>query len=179
MNPDLPPVEDVLPEVKRLLDEAGVCFKLVGGIAVVHHGYPRTTEDIELLVESDAPVRLKERLARHGFERVSDLRLRHMATGVRVDLFLAGSPMPRASSGTHPSPRSVAGSERDADVAALPALLELKLRAHRHRDVADIVELLKRMDEAHYIEAEAAVSAGFRPELSTLRRDALEELAGE
>jgi hypothetical protein len=179
MNPDLPPVDNILPEVKKLLDQAGVQFKFVGGIAVVHHGYARTTEDIDVLVEGGAPARLGEWLARRGFERVSDSRLRHVATGVRVDLLLAGSPMPRAGSGVYPSPESLAGSERDADVVALPGLLGLKLRSRRHRDVADVVELLKRLNEARYIETEAAMSAELRPQLATLRRDALEELAGE
>jgi hypothetical protein len=179
MNSDLPPVDDVLPLVKHLLDEAGVRFKFVGGIAVVHHGYARTTEDIDVLVERGASARLGEWLARHGFERVSDVRLRHVLTGVRVDLLVAGSPMPRVGSGVYPSPETLVGSESDRDVVGLSGLFELKLLSHRHRDVADVVELLKRLDEARYIETEAAMSAVLRPRLATLRRDALEELAGE
>lgn len=179
MNPELPPVEDVLPELIRLLDEAGVRFKLVGGVAVVHHGYARTTEDIDVLVERNAVARLEQRLADHGFERTSGSRLRHLATGVRVDLLVAGEPLPRAGNGVYPSPDSLAGSESDSDVVSLGGLLELKMRSSRHRDLADIVELLKRLDEAHYLEAEAAVSAPLRATLAGLRRDALEELAGE
>jgi hypothetical protein len=87
-------------DVRRLLEDTGVRFKRVGGVAVVHHGYARTTEDVDVLVESGAPARLKAFLASHGFEPVSELRLRHVATGVRVDLLVGGSPMPRAASGT-------------------------------------------------------------------------------
>jgi hypothetical protein len=58
--------------------------------------------------------------------------------------------MPRAGSGTYPSPDSLSGSARDLSVVSLAGLLELKMRAGRHRDVADAVELLKRLDEAHY-----------------------------
>ncbi len=68
---------------------------------------------------------------------------------------------------------------RDPAIVSLAGLLELKMRAGRHRDVADAVELLKRLDEAHYIEAEASVSASLRPHLAELRRDALDELACE
>jgi hypothetical protein len=71
----------------------------------------------------------------------------------------------------------MAASPRDPDVVALPGLLELKLRSRRHRDEADVVELLKRLDEAHFLEVEVAVPRDLRPRLTTLRRDALEELA--
>jgi hypothetical protein len=178
MNSDLPSVDVALGEVRRLLQDAGVRFKLVGGVAVVHHGYARTTEDVDVLVESDAGVRLQGSLESHGFERVSESRLRHVASGVRVDLLVAGTPMPRAGSGKYPSPDALLASPRDPSVIGLAGLLELKLRSHRHRDIADVVELLKRLDEAHFTEAEARVARELRPELASLRQDALEELDG-
>ncbi len=179
MNPDLPAVDAALGDVRRLLEDAGVRFKLVGGVAVVHHGYSRTTEDVDVLVESGASARLEAFLSDHGFARESEVRLRHVATGVRVDLLVGGTPMPRPLSGTYPAPDSLTGSARDPAIVSLEGLLELKLRAGRYRDVADAVELLKRLDEARYIEAEAAVPAGLRPQLAGLRRDALDELADE
>jgi hypothetical protein len=179
MAPHLPPVESALDPVRKLFRDTGVAFKIVGGVAVVHHGYPRTTEDVDVLVESGTSERLEAALATHGFERVSAARLRHVATGVRVDLLVAGCPLPRVGSGSYPAPQDLAGSARDPDVVALPGLLGLKLRAGRHRDLADVVELLKRLDEAHYLEAEALVDGALRADLATLRRDALEELAGD
>jgi hypothetical protein len=150
---------------------------LIDGVAVVHHGYSRTTEDIDVLVEARAPTHLEPWLATSGFDRLSDARLRHAATGVRVDLLMAGSPLPREGAGTYPSPEVLGASPRDSDVVDLAGLLELKLRARRHRDVADIVELLKRLDDAHYLEIEASVDRDLRPELAALRVDALEEIA--
>lgn len=179
MNPDLPAVDAALGEVRRLLEDAGVRFKLVGGVAVVHHGYARTTEDVDVLVESGAPARLQPSLASHGFERLSEQRLRHVATGVRVDLLVGGSPMPRAGQGTYPPPESLSASSRDPAFVSLAGLLELKMRAGRHRDLADVVELLKRLDQAHYIETEASLPADLRRPLADLRRDALDELAHE
>jgi hypothetical protein len=176
MNPELPAVDVALADVRRLFHDAGVPFKLVGGVAVVHHGYARTTEDVDVLVDGDGCSRLWEALSAHGFEPVSSTRLRHTATGVGVDLLVGGGPMPRAGSGTYPSPDSLAASDRDPDVVALPGLLELKLRSRRHRDEADVVELLKRLDEARYTEIEAAVARELRPHLAALRRDAVEEL---
>jgi hypothetical protein len=179
MNPELPAVDVALADVRSLLHASGVPFKLVGGVAVVHHGYPRTTEDVDVLVDPRGLSRLWEELSSHGFARVSPNRLRHLSTGVRVDLLVAGTPMPRPGSGAYPAPDSLEASARDPDVVGLPGLLELKLRSRRHRDEADVVELLKRLDEAHYLEVEAAVPAELRPHLATLRDDALEELSRE
>jgi len=45
-----------LEEVARTLDEAGVRFILVGGIAVVAHGYGRLTRDLDLVIELEADI---------------------------------------------------------------------------------------------------------------------------
>jgi hypothetical protein len=179
MAPDLPPVDRALDPVRKLFRDAGVAFKIVGRIALVHHGYPRFTEDVDVLVESGASERLEAALGAHGFERLSAARLRHTETGVRVDLLVAGCPLPRLGAGAYPSPQALAGSTRDPDVVALPGLLDLELRAGRHRDLADVVELLKRLDEAHCIEAQALVDGALRADLAPLRRKALQELAGD
>lgn len=180
MNPDLPAVDVALPDVRKLLRDAGVAFKLVGGLAVVHHGYARTTEAIDVLIARPLDVqRTSSLLASHGFTEGSPNRLVHASTTVRVDLLVAGEPLPRAGAGTYPSPIDLAASPRDPDVVGLADLLELKLRARRHRDLADVVELLKRLDEARYIEVEASIAREHRPRLAELRRDALEEMGGE
>jgi hypothetical protein len=56
---------DLFPDFKDLLAafaDSGVRYVLVGGYAVIFHGRPRATKDIELLVAIDAPNR--ERLAK-------------------------------------------------------------------------------------------------------------------
>jgi hypothetical protein len=137
----------------------------------------RTTEDVDVLVEADALARVGPVLSAHGFERVGSSRLRHAASGVRVDLLVAGAPLPRDGAGVYPAPADVASSPRDPRIVDLPALLELKLRSRRHRDISDVVELLKRVDDARYLHVEASVDRPLRPELAALRRDALEEMA--
>ncbi len=59
-----PELEDLL-SLCRALDRAGARYLLIGGFAVILHGYVRTTKDIDLLVDpSPANVRaLKEALA--------------------------------------------------------------------------------------------------------------------
>jgi hypothetical protein len=174
VNSELPPVDVALGEVRRLLRDAGVAFRIVGGVAVVHHGYARTTEDVDVLVAAGAGPRVDGELTSHGFERTGAARLRHVATGVRVDVLVGGEPLPRGA-GVYPSPESLGASARDPEVVDLTGLVGLKLLARRHQDLADVVGLLKRLDEARYTALEAAVERALRPELARLRRDALEE----
>jgi hypothetical protein len=176
MAPDLPSVDQALPATRELLASAGVPFKVVGGLAVIHHGYARTTEDIDLLIEAGSQERIDARLAPCGFARETPDRLRHRATGVAVHLLIAGEPMPRPGSPPYPSPESLPSSPEDAAVVSLDALVRLKLLAGRHQDRADVVALLKSLDERAYLDLEAGLEpVELRQRLSELRRDALEE----
>ncbi len=85
--------------------------------------------------------------------------------------------MPRAGSGLYPSPGALESSPRDSGVVGLAGLFGLKLRARRHQDLADVVALLKPLDEVRYTEVEARVDPELRPALADLRQDALDELA--
>lgn len=168
-------VDRALPSLRALLEAAGADYKLVGGVAVVHHGYVRTTQDVDVLLERAAMDRLDPLLPSFGFERLSRGRLRHHETGVVVDLLLEGDPMPRPGSPPYPSPAALAGSRDDPSVVGLPGLLELKLRAARHQDLADVVALLKRLDDGDYLRVEAVIPVGLRKQLVKLREDAIEE----
>ena len=44
------PVDETLERVAELLRDAGIPFALVGGFAVIEHGYERLTRDVNLLV---------------------------------------------------------------------------------------------------------------------------------
>lgn len=48
-----PPTIDDLIRLCKHLNEEGVRYILIGGFAMIHHGLPRATEDIDLLVDSD------------------------------------------------------------------------------------------------------------------------------
>jgi hypothetical protein len=54
--------------IVRLLQGANVEFAVCGGFAMALHGLPRFTEDIDLLVKSDAVERIVELLKSNGFE---------------------------------------------------------------------------------------------------------------
>ncbi len=175
MAPHAPAIDLALPASRALLPAAGARFKYVGGVAVVHHGYLRTTVDIDVLIEPASLVAVSERAPSHGFVVESRSRLRHVATEVALDLLVAGDPMPRPGSPPYPSPDALEASADDPLIVGVAPLCELKLRAHRHRDLADVVELLGLLAEGRYLEVEAAVPADLRPELAALRDDALEE----
>jgi hypothetical protein len=176
MDPDLPPVDQALPAVQEMMHSAGVGFKLVGGLDVIHHGYARITEDIDVLVQAGSQESIDARLEPCGFVRETPHRLRHRATGVAVHLPVAGEPMPRSGSPPSPSPESLASSPEDHAVVGLAALVRLKLLDDRHQDRADVVALLKSLDERAYLDLEAALEpTEFRRRLAELRRDALEE----
>ncbi len=47
-------INDELESVARSLNESGIAYALCGGLAVAVHGYPRATQDIDMLIrESD------------------------------------------------------------------------------------------------------------------------------
>lgn len=50
LTPRFPTSEDFL-KVCRLLNEAGARYIVMGGWAIIHQGFGRTTEDIDILVE--------------------------------------------------------------------------------------------------------------------------------
>ena len=69
----------------------------------------------------------------------------------------------------------MARSSREGDIVDLPPLLELKLAAARHQDLADVVGLLRDLDEVAYNHVEAAIDVSLRARLAALRQDAMEE----
>ena len=172
--PDLPAVEVALADLRVLLARAEVPYALVGGIAVIHHGYVRTTQDIDLLLDRSELDRVVPLLNAGGFDTSGERRWQHRSTRVNVDLLFAGEPMPRERD-RYPSPADVGRSSREADIVDLPALVTLKLQAGRFRDEADVVELLQRLDEGEYLVVEAAVTPEVRPRLFELRTIAVDE----
>lgn len=178
VRPDVPEVDRALADLRAVLAREGVDYVIVGGVAVLHHGYARTTRDVDVLLAGADVDRIAPALEAAGFVRGGERKWRHAASGAGLDVLLAGEPIPPAGRGVFPEPAAVERSERDPDIAALAPLVELKLAARRHQDVADVVGLLQAIDETRYLTLEAALPAGLRSELARLRTDALDELGG-
>lgn len=180
MNPEIAPVDVALPALRELLREAGVEYKIVGGLAVIHHGYERFTSGIDVLLTRAGAEAIVDHLGAHGFSSQSGRRLRHEPTGVRVDVLREGDTLvgPRPAPPL-PGPGALPGAATDPQVVALPALLDLKLDAGRRQDLTDVVKLLARLDDSRFVHVEAAVRPHHRAELASLRAEALEELRWE
>jgi hypothetical protein len=141
--PDLAQLRGVVaPEIlaaaavaSRELREAGIPHALVGGLAVGAHGYPRTTDDVDFLVGDEAFVQ-------HAGGLVT-LKVPLIAVGkVRIVMISIESSKEEKEQ-LRPAVESPAESEQ-IPIVPLTALVYMKLKASRQKDLADLVELLKR-----------------------------------
>lgn len=149
----------------RELESAGVRYLVAGGFAVIAHGYPRGTEDIDLVIALDEgnSRRVIELLASLGYrprvpvdpldfvdpaKRESWMRDRRMLafTMVRprpespdVDIFLS-APFDFEEEWER-SARYALGPEVSVPVVSLETLLRMKDEAGRDKDVLDAVML--------------------------------------
>lgn len=151
-----------LADLMRLLDTVGHPGIVIGGIAVIAHGFARTTGDIDasVLATPDDIESILRCAKRVGFApRVTHaadfarenlvLLLRHQATGVPLDLSLGlqAFELEAAESAVE---RSFAGVR--VRVPNLTSLLIYKLVAARPKDMEDARALLatgERFDAAH------------------------------
>jgi hypothetical protein len=103
MAGELPSSLAVVLEVVAILEEFGVKYHLGGSFAAAVHGVPRQTRDADVVVDLDAgtAARLVERLqadfyidpsaAAVAVARRGTFNAIHLATGFKVDFFVAGS----------------------------------------------------------------------------------------
>lgn len=153
------PVHQTLQELARRLDDAQVAYAIVGGMALVAHGYLRTTEDVDVLVSRDGLDAVHAALSGRGYvpPHGGSRNLRDTRTGVRVEFLVSGEfpgdgkPKPVA----FPTPEAASVEIDGIRYVSLPTLVELKLASGmtspaRLRDLADVQELIARLglDEA-------------------------------
>lgn len=70
-----PPVQDDLVRICRELNAQGVRYLVVGGFAVIQHGFLRATEDIDLLVEDSLE---NQRRIKQALEILPDKAIREL-----------------------------------------------------------------------------------------------------
>jgi len=130
-----PEILHAVDVASRVLREAGIPHALAGGLAVGAYGYPRTTEDVDFLVGDEAYVF-------HGGGLVT-LKVPVYSVGtIRVDLISFAESKGEAGQ-LRPAVDSPIKSGK-IPVVPLTALVYMKLKAARQKDLADLVELLKR-----------------------------------
>ena len=142
-----------LAHVAADLQEHGIDYIVVGALALFAHGYPRLTEDIDLVFTNEGLDRFHEELIGLGYAPAfpgARKRLRSTKDGVRIDVIAAGEypgdGRPKPVSFPNPSEASI---EIDGiRFATLEKLIELKLASgmtapDRLKDLADVQELIK------------------------------------
>lgn len=102
MTPEQPEALALIRHVVGLLREEGIAYHLGGSYASSVHGIPRQTQDVDLVVDpSETQVeRLVARTegefyadvgaAREAVRQRSSFNLIHLASGIKVDLFIVG-----------------------------------------------------------------------------------------
>ncbi len=158
LNPGEYGVANDDPKARLILDLADVVARLstppilIGGIAVVIHGYVRQTADVDLLVARKDAMSLVHALEADGrFRKESLERWRHLGSGAGLDLCVEGERTHPNRQERFPSPSAIATiPKHPIAVAALNDLLALKAKSGRAKDWADFVCLAKihRLDES-------------------------------
>jgi len=148
-------VHETVQRISRRLDELGIPFVVVGGIAMFHYGFRRFTEDVDLLVTAEDLVRIHEHLDGLGFVRPfsTSKNLRDTLNGVQIEFLITGEfpgdgkPKPVA----FPHPQHVCEIRDGIKVLQLPRLIELKLASYmtgkaRSKDLGDVEELIRTLN---------------------------------
>jgi hypothetical protein len=147
-------VQETLRRITKRLEETGVPYAVVGGMALFAHGFRRYTEDVDILVTREGLRQIHQELEGRGyiapFERSKHLR--DTETHVKIEFLTTGDfpgdgkPKPVA----FPDPAAVAERIGGIQYVSLPKLIELKLAAgiaapHRARDFADVQDTIRML----------------------------------
>jgi hypothetical protein len=146
-------VAETLARVTDRLKEEGIEYAIIGGMALVAHGYVRFTNDVDLLTTPEGLTRVHERLVGRGYRPAfegSRKKLRDTQTGIDVEFITSGEfpgdGKPKAV--VFPPPRDASIDRDGRRVIRLAKLIELKLASglsaeHRRlRDLADVQDLI-------------------------------------
>lgn len=170
------PVFETLRRVTAHLKESNIPHAVPGGMALVAHGYFRTTEDVDILVSPASISQIQAKLVGLGYQPIFEgsKNLRDTATGVRIEFFIAGQfpgdgkPKPVA----FPEPAQIGVEIDGMHYVGLQGLIELKLASGmthpgRLRDLADVQELFRVLK----------LSAQYADQLNPFVRDQFKALA--
>ncbi|HEX9501215.1 MAG TPA: hypothetical protein VGA10_06130 [Thermoanaerobaculia bacterium] len=146
-------VAETLTRVTDRLKEEGIDYAIIGGMALVAHGYVRFTNDVNLLTTREGLNLIHERLVGRGYRPAFEgarKKLRDTQTGIDVEFITSGE-FPgdgKPKSVVFPVPRDASIDRDGRRVITLPKLIELKLASglsaeHRRlRDLADVQDLI-------------------------------------
>ena len=146
-------LNNALAQVASDLKEHGIDYMVIGAVALMAHGYPRFTEDIDLVMTPAGLETFHRELIGLGYVPAfpgAKKRLRSSTDGVTIEVMTTGEypgdGKPKPVSIPEPSTASV---EIDGiRIVTFEKLIELKLASgmtapHRLKDLADVQELIK------------------------------------
>lgn len=144
-------LRSVLLEIQTALDEAGVEYALIGGLALAAHGAARATVDIDLLADGERADQIDRLLVAHGYECLHRNEhvgnyASHDASRGRIDFLFVSRDYGRAML-RRAQPHTVLG--RSISVVDASDLIGLKVQSSSNdpsrmrRDLADIEKLLE------------------------------------
>ena len=149
-------LHETLRELTKNLDELGMSYVVIGGMALTAHGYARMTEDIDILITRPELKKLHEKLVGRGYKRefAGAKNLRDTNTLVKIEFVLTGD---YPGSGqvqpvSFPNPSDTDPVVQDGvKFIGLARLVELKLAsgmtggADRAKDLVDVQQLIKTL----------------------------------
>ncbi|HJW82815.1 MAG TPA: hypothetical protein VJ754_00795 [Anaerolineae bacterium] len=145
-------VFESLRRLARRLEEEGIPYALIGGLALILHGYERFTRDVDIVLTRDGLAAFREKCIGRGYVPAfpgAQKTFRDTANNVRIEIITTGEypgdgkPKPVA----FPDPEQSSVERDGIRILQLEKLIELKLAsglsaAHRLRDLADVQDLI-------------------------------------
>ena len=145
-------VYDSLRRITARLRDLQVPYAVAGGMALVAHGYDRTTDDVDIIVTQAGLARIHQALEGLGYVQPfkGSKQLKDTTSSVRIEFLIEGQfpgdgkPKPVG----FPDPAVVAIDIGGINYVRLTTLIELKLASGmtnpgRLKDLADVQELIK------------------------------------
>ncbi len=141
-----------LRELAARLNEEGLDYAVIGGMALAAHGYRRFTEDVDILMTRDTLQKFRDKFVGLGYVpafTTASKAFRDARTKVKVEVMTSGEypgdgkPKPVV----FPDPAETRVEHDGLWVLKLEKLIELKLASglsapHRMKDLVDVQELI-------------------------------------
>ncbi len=146
-------LNNTLTQLAADLKEHGIEYVVIGAVALLAHGYPRFTEDIDLVMTSKGLEKFHAQLVGIGYAPAfpgARKRLRSTKDGVSIEVMITGE-YPgdgKAKPVSMPEPSAASTEVDGVRFVTLEKLIELKLASgmtapDRLKDLADVQELIK------------------------------------
>jgi Nucleotidyl transferase AbiEii toxin, Type IV TA system len=147
-------LHETLRNLHAKLDELGISYVVIGGMALTAHGFARMTEDIDLLVTNADLKKIHAKLVGLGYKRVFEgsKNIRDTNTNVKIEFVLTGdypgSGKPQPVSFPDPADAEPIVLE-GVKFVGLHRLIELKLASgmtggpDRAKDIVDVQQLIQ------------------------------------